>query len=388
MNSSPKYFPSIIKSNESQVDFTYWDKVMEFYEAKKFKETAVGVIRYANPKLYETYGNEEKTEFNIPHGSILINITVTDETFKISAPFLNVPTENPIPLYRQIAQLNFSPLNLVNIVLKEKQLSFEYECPIETCEPYKIWDILYDICIYADSYDDKFIEQFKATRISKPIIKAYSDEKQTELYNNVMKIVEETNKYIEHFENKRWEYFVWDILVTTLFKIDNYCSPQGYLRSELEKEISCQMTSQDPIPQRINYGKEFLKKISTWDEEKFKNDLYEIENFVSPRRSANSDTIKEIFKNIYERAQKEIGKKDYIACTLSVQYIFYYLFYYNTIEDKYSTEIYNALKKVGEKSWQESSKILFKAIDNIMTGRLTPVLSDTEKKGFFSRLFN
>ncbi|MCX2678749.1 hypothetical protein OOZ15_02240 [Galbibacter sp. EGI 63066] len=388
MNTSPKYFPSILKSNSSQVDFTYWDRVMDFYDAKQYKETAIGVIRYANPTLFEKFGNADKTEFNIPHGSVVINIRVTDETFKVSAPFLIIPRENPIPLYRQVAQLNFSPLNLTNILLKGEQLSFEYECPIETCEPYKIWDVLYDICIYADNYDDKFIEQFNAERINEPIVKNHPPEKLTELYDNVMTIVDEALQYISHFEQKRWEYFTWDIIAITLFKIDNYCFPQGFLRTELEKEISYQMTSQDPIPQRINYAKEFLKKLQDWDAEKFKNDLYDIENFVSPKRSANDEAVKGIIKNIYERAKKEFDKKDYLACSLSVQYIFYYLLYYNTVEDKYSNVIYNALKKVGGKPWEESGKILFKAIDNIMTGNLSAVSFKSGKKGFFARLFN
>lgn len=389
MNKSPKYFPSVLESNRSQADIAYWDHVMDAYEAKKYKESAIGVIRYANPVLFEKYGNADKTEFNIPHGSVVVNIKVTDRSFKISAPFLTVPAENPIPLYRQVAQINFSPLNLVNIILKEGRLSFEYECPIETCEPYKVWDILYDICIYADNYDDKFIEQFKAGRISEPMISEYTPEKQAELHGKVMEMVDEAIRYMDYFEEKRWDYFSWDMIAITLFKIDNYCFPQGYLRTELEKEISYQMTTQDQIPQRINYAKDFFRKLQGWDADKFRNDLYEIENFVSPKRNTNDAAVKEILKNVYERAQTEFGKKDYLACSLSVQYIFYYLMYYNSIEDKYTNEIYNALEKAGERSWQESGKILFGAIDNIMTDRLSPAASGSKKsKGFLSRLFN
>lgn len=389
MNYSLKYYPSIIKSNQSQVDIDYWTTVMDNYDAKKYKEAAIGVIRYANPKLYVQYGNANKTEFEIPHGSVTVHIKVTDTTFKVSAPFLLIPTENPIPLYRQIAQLNFSPLNLVNINLNGESLSFEYECPIETCEPYKVWDILYDICIYADSYDDEFIDQFKARRIKEPTVKKHSPEKLTELHTNVMKMVDEALQYITYFDEKRWDYFSWDIVAITLCKIDNYCAPQGYLRTELEKEISYQMKTKDQTGQRLSYAKEFFKKLQTWDVNKFKEDLYEIETFVSPKRRANDEAVKNTIKGTYDRVRTEFDKRDYIACALSVQYIFYYLMYYYAIEDKYSNEIYGALQKADGKSWEEAAKPLFKAIDNIMNDKFSPMTagSSGEGKGFFSKLF-
>jgi hypothetical protein len=393
MNNSLVYYPAVVSSNMSLVDVSYWQEVLDLYDAKKLKESSIALIKYANPKMFDTYGNAYKNYFEFPHGSIILKVNITDEKFSVEAPFLEVPSEKYIPLLRQIAQINFYPLNLSNINLIDNQLVFQYECPTETIEPYKLWDVFYEICIYADSYDDEFIKQFNAKRIYEPKIKYYSNEQIKELYSNLIKMIDEAKAFCNYFYSKRWDYFCWDIVAITLFKIDHHIAPQGNFRSELEKQVDYVMKSKDPHQQRVSSALEFFEKIKNTPADKIMQDIYSVENFISPKRRATHETLINTMKGTYDRAMDEYNKGDYIACTLSVEYIYYYILYYYTFEDKYFNEIHTAFKISSGKPWKEAASVLFSSFQKFISNNIqenTFVNEEKETKkngGFFSKLF-
>ena len=175
MNQSPTYDKSLIGSTQSKINAPYWDTVLSQYENGKHKEALVGILHYLDPELAERTGKADQTQFTVPHGSIVVNFEIADEKVNIWAPFVKLPEQNPIPLLRQAAQINFNPLKLAQVVLEGEDLVFRYSCPLELCEPYKMYDVFYEICTYSDAYDDDFIEKFKARRLREPVIKHYSD---------------------------------------------------------------------------------------------------------------------------------------------------------------------------------------------------------------------
>lgn len=394
MNTTLNYYPSIFQSNKSPVDVAYWQTVLDLYDSKKLKESTVALLKYANPVMFEKYGSADKSYFELPHGSVILKININDEKFSVDAPFLEVPAQNAVPLLRQVTEINFYPLNLSGVNLNDNQLWFHYDCSVNTCEPYKIWDVLYEICIYADSYDDEFIQQFGAKRIYEPRIKPHGEKQTEELYNNLIKMVDEAINYTNYFYSKRWDYFCWDIAVITLFKIDHHIAPQGNLRSELEKQIDYLMKSKDPHQQRTSSALAFFDKIKKTPADKIKQDLYLVENFISPRRRANHDTIVSAMKGNYERATDEYNKKDDIACNLTILYSYYYLLYYYNFEDKYYYEIQRALKEASGKTWTDAALILYPSFQKIMLNTVPEITSGSssdnqgkKKGGFFSKLF-
>ena len=88
------------------------------------------LLDYVNDEFREKYGNAKGTEFNIPHGSIVVNIKIEDDRLLIHAPFLSLPEKNRIPLLRQVAGLNFNAMDLAQVELKKDRLAFEYTCPL------------------------------------------------------------------------------------------------------------------------------------------------------------------------------------------------------------------------------------------------------------------
>ena len=146
-------------------------------------------------------------------------------------PFLEFSDTHKIPLLRKIAEVNFSPLNLAQIKSKNNQLYFKYETPLHLCEPYKIYYVLEEICHNADNMDDELLDLFDVTLLHQPIIKRYDEEVLEKSWGKFQAILEEAFNYIQYFEEKRMEYFNWDIINITLKKIEYILAPNGKLRT-------------------------------------------------------------------------------------------------------------------------------------------------------------
>ena len=135
MNVTPLVLPSVVDSSANKMAAAYWDKVTAAYDAGNYKEAILNLLNYVDPGLISRTGNADASEFTIPHGSALIGLKIGSDTFSVNAPFLILPEKNSIPLLRQVASINFSPLVLADISLEKDQLSFSYSCPLSLCEP-------------------------------------------------------------------------------------------------------------------------------------------------------------------------------------------------------------------------------------------------------------
>lgn len=365
MNVAPSFDLSLLGAKPSKVTADYWDKVLELYENKQYKETILGIFRYVDETLIEKRGNEDQSRFVIPHGSAVIHLDIGEENLVVEAPFLSTRNASHIPLLRQVAQINFSPLNLAKIILKDEQLMFHYACPMVLCEPYKIYELFREICFYADHYDDEFIQKFGAGWLQKPVIHAFSPAEKKQAWENMQRYVEEAFAYIEYFENKRSFSHSWDVLILTLWKIEYYCDPQGIFRNELQKNIEAQQEN-TPIVEKLNRGKDYLRKVQQSDREAFEADLYRTERFIPIKFRSTADNIRTNFEEAHQRAKAERDGSDHIGATLTLSSIFLKLFYYNHVEETISRPIEEAFVKSSGKPWAEASEILWGAMAGFM----------------------
>lgn len=397
MNNNLTFHQTIVGSLKSNVDVESWDKVQSQYQNGDYANSIRDCINYINPSIEKKFANADKSEYNVPHGSIIVNVKITAQELIISAPFLDITNAKQIPVLRQVAQLNFSPLTLSHIDLEGDKLYFKFSCALDACEPYKVYDILREICINADNYDDEFITKFNAVRIQEPKIYHYTQAEKDLAWNTIQQYISEAFDGYEQLENKRLNTYLWDILVITLLKIDYFCAPQGNLRNEFEKAIT-NLNSKDDYYQRLSGGKEFLKKLQNYDKARFENDLYRIETFVPYKFRTTLESVRNNFKNAYETAENEIKVKDYIGASFTLQYVIFNFLYNNNVEDSIANVLTTALQNASAKPMQEASQTLFDAIkkimttDNFATATSAPVntqqeTSKTEKKGFFSKLF-
>lgn len=393
MNNNLSFHPTLLPLSPSKDNDKLWEEVLKKYDEKQYAESVRALVVYIDKALEDKYANADKTEYFIPHGSVTVGLKISEDTLFITAPFLDISTAKQVPLLRQVAQINFSPLTLSRIDLTENQLTFNFSCPLTLCEPYKIYDVLREVCINADNYDDEFITKFSATHIQTPKTEPLTEEQKNLAYDRIQAYAAEALAGYEQLENKRLTAFLWDVLITTLLKIDYYCVPQGNLRNELEKTISF-LNSKEDFYQRMSTAKDFLKKLQTTDKEKLKKDLYKIEIFVPYKYNANLDAVRNNLKYAYETAEKEMKAGDNIGATFSMSYGILNLFYSYNVDTSVAALLTKAMTDASEKPMQESAKILYDAIHTIMTkDNFTVPVSKVadeakkENKGFFKKIF-
>lgn len=321
MNKSFSYFAPVVRQKALSAKPERWSKTQELWEKKEYRKCVLQVLDYLG---IET--SNDKNIYELHHGSITIYLTLNDEHVSIEAPFLDISKGQQLPLLRQAAQINFEPLTLTNIILKDEQLKFSFETPLKIAEPYKIFDVLKEICIHADNYDDAFIKRFKAQRIIEPNIRRYSAAEKELALKYFKTILSETKEAISYMEEKRLHSYIWDVLILMLLRMDDCISPQGHLRGRIEKYMSDMVGTFD-LSEKIVIGKSALKEISGISDADFMDDLYLIETLVPFKTLSTADTLKSRLSRALSQVEKEYQDGDYLACTLTAPYHLLYLLY-------------------------------------------------------------
>jgi hypothetical protein len=365
MNVAPVFDKSLMGSSQSKVKADYWDQVLQLYETQKYKEAILGILYYVDSDLIESTGNATKTEFVIPHGSVVVGVKIEGNHLLVRAPFLSTANARKIPLLRQVAQINFSPMNLSRIVLEEEELAFVYSCPLALCEPYKIYEVFREICFYADHYDDEFIQKFNAEWLQEPKVHPFSASERELAWNHMQTYVEEAFTYIEYFENKRSFMHAWEILLFSLLKIEYYCSPQGVFRSELQKTVEL-IQEETPVIERLARGKDLLRRFQRYNRADFEADLYRTQTFIPIKFRSTLENIRSNFEESYQQAKAERDSNDHLGATLTMSGVFLRLFYYNNVDDVIAKPIEEALLKASGKKWHDASDALWEGMKYIM----------------------
>ena len=355
--------------SKSKIQRHLWQDTTKLFEEGKHLESLLKLFDYVDKDLIAKRGNADKTEFNVPHGSVVVSIKIENEQVNIRVPFLKMPDKNTIPLLRRITEINFSPLNLATIVLEGDELQFKYSTELKLCEPWKMYYVFREICINADNYDDEFIEKFGAIRIHEPKVEYFAESEQEEIWNTYQSMLSESSQYCEYFENKRTPGFVWDVLLQLFFRIDYLIAPQGALRTDLEKIVGYMQNNNYSIQQKIDKGKSFFAELKNITKEELCSNLYISDLFIPVKSTATHEKVKETFKNQFETAKKEMVHNDYIGASLSIRYIFLYEFYYSYAPDDVVEIITTALEKSSGQPWAEAANILWAAMNQVMNGQ-------------------
>ena len=383
MNNCPIFYNSLLSSTASKMKVELWDATLAAYDEKQYLQSFHLLMDYVNPELRANYGNADGTAFKVPHGSIIVNVAIENETFRVTAPFLEVNPATIVPLLRQVSSLNFSALDLAQIYLRDNRLDFEYSCQMNETNPYKIYYLLREICDTGDRYDDEFVTTFGATRLYEPIITPFPTDKAEKTYQTIQAIIKQALDYTSYFESKRFYSQAWDMIAGALRQIDYYAHPQGQLMNDLDKAIR-EANAEAPLPGLITDMKNFLEEWQNMDKAKFIEDLYDVEIFIPTKRRSSLENIQENLKKLYERAEKGIQNGYQSDATIDLLFNFYNTYYFNNLQDDVNGVFVEALEKSSGKPWVESANILYKALTKVMEGDLS---TSTKKGGLFSRLF-
>jgi hypothetical protein len=326
MNKSFAYTYPIARQVFNNTRPELWAKVQEAWEKASHFEVIYLLLNYLG---IENIGEQRK--FELKHGSVTIYMELLEDALSITAPFLDISKGQKIPLLRQATQLNFEPLTITKILLKDENLTFHFQAPYELCEPYKIFDVLKEICIHADNYDDAFIRRFKARRIVEPSINHFPEEKTKEAIQAFRTILSETQEAVNFLEQKRMHAYIWDVLVLMLLRIDFVMTPQGHLRGRIEHFIT-EMLSAFDLSEKISLGKAVLKEFQQLKASDIAEDLYEIQTLVPFKTLATSDTVRTRLNRALQQVEKEFQEGQYLACSLTAPFHILYLMYEHALD--------------------------------------------------------
>lgn len=387
-NVLPRYQRPIASINDPINKVEHWNNAIDAFDEKEYKKTAIEIINYMNPAILEGKDVENEIEIVQMQGSAEIQVKITDTLFSVKAPFLKITDKtNKVALLRKVSEVNFSPLKLAQIHLIENELWFAYEMPIELCQPNKVYDILRNIAVYADDYDDIFIEKYKASFYKEPVHNKLSDEEREIIWGQISTVFEDYTNYTQFFKDKRWDDYQWDNLVISMLKISNMPYVHGKLRSDLIEYIGNLFDGDLDYNFRIDKGVNFMKKLLAKSKDEIMKDVYHAEQFISLRWRSSEQIITDRLKNNLERVQEYEKKESYFNLSYYLQFTLLKLIYDYNLDENYKDAIETVLEKVSGLEPTEAAPLLARTFYALQDGSVNNKVEVKEKKGFFSKLF-
>ncbi len=387
-NILPKYNRPIAKIDDPVSKIAYWDKALDTFDEKKYKESVINVIKYINSNLIDERSTEGDIEIVQMQGSAEIHIKITDSTFYINAPFLRIGTQtNRVALLRRVAEVNFSPLRLAQIYLKNDELFFEYKMSIDLAQPNKVYDIVRNVALFADKFDDEFIENYQAEFIQKTKYTELKPKEKDVVWQQISDIFEDYKKYTELFKEKRWDEFVWDILIISYLKISNMPYVNGKLRSDLIYIISLMTDTDIDFNYRVDKGVNFMKKLLKKSRDEIMKNIYHADQLISLRWRSNEQIISDRLNKSLKSVQDDEKNERFFNVSYYLQYLFLRLIYDYNLEDSYINAIYDVLEKVSGLEPEEAAPILIDLFYKMQKAKINQK-EEKKDKGFFSKLFN
>lgn len=392
-NVLPRYKRPVASIATPITKVEHWDKALNAFDEGQFKQSIIEVINYINPNLLKDKDLSGTIEIHQSQGSAEINVLITNETFSVRAPFLKITeATNRVALLRKVAEVNFSPLKLEQIHLKNNELWFEYEMPIELSQPNKVYDLLRNVSVYADDYDDMFNEKYKTTFYKEATHTALNESEQDLVWSQISNIFEDYSNYVQYFKEKRLDAFLWDNLVISILKLSNMPYLNGKLRSDLEEYVVNLFDSNIDFNFRVDRSTSFMKKLIVKSREDIMKNVYHAEQFISIRWRSSPQIITDRLAASID--QVEAYKKEGSTFNLSyyLQFTLLKLIFDYTLEENYRNAIEQVLEDVTGLDPDDAAPILTKAFYNLHSGQVNNVGTasnkEPKKKGFFASLFS
>lgn len=365
MKNANIYYEPALHSTESIFNYDLYKNAIDLYQQEQYTEALHTFFDSLNPKIRKEYGNNEDTEYHIPHGSIIIDILLKGDDVFINSNFMKLPEKGVLPMLRQVATLNINNTTLVNFQLDEDILTMKYNCDITQTHPHKMYELLRELCYIGDKYDDEFETAFNAERIYQPIIKPYPQELIDRLYDNIQEIGNYTTAAVSKHNKNRTYGYAWTVLDTAFYQILYTSSLQGNLSNEISKAIN-DMDKDLPLQEIVSKGMKVLEKLASLPKEELAKDLYYIDTLISTKVSSSLNNIQANFKDTYEHSTQSIQSGNYEDAVIRILYKFYEMYYYCDVQDDIHTLVSGGLKAASGKSWEEASKSLYQAMRQIM----------------------
>ncbi len=354
--------PINVTGNTLSVD--NWYKSVDYYDAGQYLNSIEYLLKYLDTSI-SFNGKTNDIRLKLHHGSLLVDFSIKDGFYYVSASFVKLPDTAKVPIMRQVIELNFSYLVLSKIVLENDEMYFKFQDRIENCEPYKLYYILEEICYCGDNNDDVFIDKFQASFVHQPEVNHFPKDVKNNAYDLFTKTLNDALTASQFFETKRYFPSACDVLSIAIMQIDYTLAPQGLLGTELNNALNT-LYEAGPIDQVIVKTKNKIKKILEWDRAKFDDYMFYSKYLVPFKKRAEIPFIQDRLYNNHLDAKDAYYNQAFMGSALICLYAIYNLYYNNTITDEVDKIFKTALINASEKNWKEAADILYKAITSVM----------------------
>jgi hypothetical protein len=364
MDQCPTYTKPIIEY-ESKLDPELYRTSVKQYEEREYEDSFRTLMNYINREMTESC-EKGKNHWVIPHGSLIVEIKITpDGRLDVTAPFLKLPKERRAPLLRQATELNTRALTLSKLSLKDEGLYFNYNTPLELCEPFKLYGILYEICINGDSHDDEFVSKFGAVPLREKEVTYLQPDQVEQAWQTYQAILEEARRYNEYFTHKRWYGFCYDMLGIALMKIDHAVSPQGYIRTRLERSVG-HLWDRRPLEEIVPGLTREAQEYRQLPREDFNRDFYRTTFFIQAKKTAEMQTCQKAMAERYDWSNQDKARRNHIGIAMNYQFASYQLMYSYFPPPRLQQEITSTLTACSDTPWEKAAEVAWASWQKIM----------------------
>ncbi|MBN1151512.1 hypothetical protein JXA84_09885, partial [candidate division WOR-3 bacterium] len=154
----------------------------------------------------------------------------------------------------------------------------------------------------------------------------------------------------------------------SMMKIDYIFSPQGFLRTEIEKAIN-ESYAKIPPAEKVENSQKFFENMKNLSFEKFSDSIYKTEFLISVRRHASLPVVKQQLQNYYNNAEKDIASSGHLSAVVFLLFDIYNLYYRYLVPRNIEENLNEGLKNSSGKDWQKAANELFKAMTKVMTSK-------------------
>ncbi len=352
----PKYIKPYKSIDDPIVKVEEWDSAVDAFEQKRYKESLMDLFNYINDSLLKGVKTKKDFKFSKMQGSAEVNVEVSNGKLTVESPFVRITDDtNVVALLRRVTEINFSTLDLEQIILKNDTLIFRYEALLSTCQPNKIYNVINNIALRADDFDDIFIEEYGAKRYKELNVKSLTQEQKSETIKYIREILKEVDEFSEEFVQERKENYRWDIVVITLLRLSNMPYMQGRLRSDLIDNIERMYDGDIELNQRINKGLLYIKELQDYSDEYYEKNLYHAEQLISLRWRFTPQILQERMEGHKKTLTNMIEHDDHLAQSYFLSGVFLKLIYNYNLNKQYKGEIERVLTEVSGKSTKDAA---------------------------------
>lgn len=385
-NVLPRYRKPLHGNYEPESIVEYWTKAMDFYEQKEFRKAVIETLHYINPVLLKSVDTSKDIALIQMQGSAEIHLEVTQTELSVKVPFLKISNKtNKVALLRRVAEVNFSPLRLAQIRLRNNELWFEYQMPLTLSQPYKVYDLLYEIATKADEFDDDFIEKYQTEKYKPLHYAPLSENDYNEIWSQIQEIFDDQQQYTAYFEEKQWADYKWDITIISLLRLANMPYMHGKLRNDLYSMIDLMNNSDEDFWMRTNKGLNFIKKLVSQTKEQIMSNVYHADHLISLKWRSSAQILSERLAIYKERIEEYKNADRHFTLAYYMLWIFMKLIYDFNLEKSHKDVIENVLVKTAGLSPEKATPLLLTTYYELLENRVSE--SEPAKKGFFSKLF-